>query len=564
MKLTRILCALLAMLMLLTCMSCDKQPPNEEDPPVQEGDDNKEPEQQNKNVLSIIKDGVSEYALIRSDNAKSAVRTVFSSLNEAILAQTGTKLKIDTDWAEKSDKEILIGNTNREESAKALQDLEDMQILEELVGDGFMIRVKKGKVIIVGTNDEATVRGVEYFIENYLKATRGQWDLAQSLEFVISLQELLLREDAAGSPLKKQYSDYVSTYTETQLLSFDELEAEGIETYEKLELDEDFQIEGSGAWRFTMMRDDKELTRLMWSNGSAFSFSAADTHKTTLKLWLFIDDVDKVSCDHDDVYGKRQEGQATFFFRVMDNKGRIHCWNHTLTGDGWHEIELSFNIHNGVDGQFNYENITSFGVMVAADQGTVIEFDDLHAVHYESDHVPEAAPEGGRLITDGEYDAFDGAMIQEWYGASYDLEDKKFGKSSLRAQGDSSVNDFRVIVSDLSIPVSYRNDTLVFWMKVEDLAAVDSLFIELNQVQDSHEYEKSFTKAELQSYGLSTNNGEWSEIAIPLSAFGKHLNVEKFGDTEDITLYAFRFVVGAHGNKTYDVNLDRVYLTSER
>ncbi|MBR5616166.1 MAG: hypothetical protein IKW66_05035, partial [Clostridia bacterium] len=34
--------------------------------------------------------------------------------------------------------------------------------------------------------------------------------------------------------------------------------------------------------------------------------------------------------------------------------------------------------------------------------------------------------------------------------------------------------------------------------------------------------------------------------------------------TEDITLYAFRFVVGAHGSKTYDVNLDRVYLTSER
>ena len=169
MKLTRILCALLAMLMLLSCMSCDKQPPNEEDPPVQEGDDNKEPEQQNKNVLSIIKDGVSEYALIRSENAKSGVRTVFSSLNEAILAQTGTKLKIDTDWAEKSDKEILIGNTNREESAKALQDLQDMLILEELVGDGFMIRVKKGKVIIVGTNDEATVRGVEYFIENYLK-----------------------------------------------------------------------------------------------------------------------------------------------------------------------------------------------------------------------------------------------------------------------------------------------------------------------------------------------------------------------------------------------------------
>ena len=155
MKLTKILCALLALLMLLACVSCDNPPPSVKDPSDEQGttpgEQGTTPGEQNKNVLSIIKNGVSDYVMIRSDNAKPDVRAAFSKLGEEVLAKTGVRLKLDTDWAEKGSKEILIGNTNREESAKALQDLEDMQILEELVGDGFMIRVKGEKLIIVGT-----------------------------------------------------------------------------------------------------------------------------------------------------------------------------------------------------------------------------------------------------------------------------------------------------------------------------------------------------------------------------------------------------------------------------
>ena len=130
MKLTKILCALLALLMLLACVSCDNPPPSVKDPSDEQGST---PGEQNKNVLSIVKDGASDYVLIRSDNAKPEVRAAFSKLGEEIQAKTGVRLKLDTDWAEKGSKEILIGKTNREESVKALQDLEDMQILEELV-----------------------------------------------------------------------------------------------------------------------------------------------------------------------------------------------------------------------------------------------------------------------------------------------------------------------------------------------------------------------------------------------------------------------------------------------
>ena len=150
-------------------------------------------------------------------------------------------------------------------------------------------------------------------------------------------------------------------------------------------------------------------------------------------------------------------------------------------------------------------------------------------------------------------------MIQEWYGCSYDLENKKFGNSSLRNQGDSSVNDFRTIVSDLNIPVDYDNDTLVFWLKVEKLSVIRSFFIELNQIQDNHEYEKSFTVADLQQYGLTKTDNEWCEIRIPVSVFEQNL-LE--GYDENLTLYAFRFVTYSVGEKEYVINLDHVYLTA--
>lgn len=556
MKLKQWLCLGLALLMLLVT-GCEKTPPA-----VEPG--NSENPSDDKNALVLVENGASDYCLVRGDNAKQPVKDAFSSIYEAVLGAVNVKLTITTDWAEAGDKEILVGNTNRPATEEALDDLEYLQIMEELIGDGFIIRVDGSSLVIVGTTDEATVYGVQYFLSKIIKMDNGRVTVPTDLEEIVSLRDMLLGQDVVGSPLKKQYSDYVDTYTEDALLSFDEEDIEGAKLSEKYEIDDEYQMEGDGALRFTIQKSDKSLVTLMWRTGDMFHFEAKDMRTATLKLWLFVDDADKVVCDHDDVYGQRQNGQATFYFRAFDDKGRIHCWNHTLTGDGWHEVELTFNIHNGVDEGFDYQNITGFGMLVAAEKGTIIEVDDLRGVQYTTDYEPEDLPAAGdRWITDGEYNALDGAVIQEWYGCSYDLEDKKFGNSSLRCEGDTSVTDFRTIISGLDVELNYPEDVLVFWMKVDKLNTINSLLIELNQVQDNHEYEKSFTKAELQSYGLSTKDGEWCQIVIPLSVFGKHLNAGKYGDSENITMHAFRFVVSGISGKTYVVHLDRAYLTTK-
>ena len=514
-------------------------------------------------MLTLVSGGQSAYQIVRSDSARQEVKDAFLALRDAVALHTGKSMTIDTDWADEISTEILIGNTKREASGKVAQKLKDLQELGDLVGQSFAVCVRGEQLLIVGTDDEATAYGVQYFIETYVaKAKGGTVAVPRDLEVTMTVADLLLQKKVTGSALKYQYSDFVDSYTETTLMTFDTLDIPGVTLYEKYELDEYYAREGDAALRFTMVSKDRELTALMWPNGqSAFDFSAVDTRKTTMKLWVYVNDTDSVSCDHDSDKNKIKD-QATFFFRAADNKGRIFCWNHTITGDGWHEIELTFNINNGCDAAFDFAHIASFGVMVSADKGTIIELDDLRLVTYESDHVPEELPEGDRLITDGEYDAFDGAMIQEWYGCSYDLEEKKFGNSSLRNEGDSSVNDFRTIISNLNIPMDYQNDTLVFWIKVKQLNVISSFFIELNQVQDNHEYERSFTVAELQEYGLTKVNDEWCEVRIPLRDFSKKLSPDKYGDDENITLYAFRFVTYSVGNKEYAINLDHVYLTS--
>lgn len=520
---------------------------------------------QSKDMLTLVADAESAYQIIRSDSAKQTVKDAFLLLRDSIAQKTTVSLTLDTDWADEISTEILIGNTKREASGKILRTLKDLQELGDLVGQSFAICVRGEALLIVGTDDEATAYGVKYFIQNYVdKAQNGVISVPRELEIMMTVADMLLAEDVRGSALKGQYSDYVDSYTEKSLLNFDSLEISGMNLYEHYELDEYHAKEGDAALRFTVTKTDKSLATLMWHRGEdSFQFSAADRNKTTMKLWLFVDDTDKVACDHDEVYGQRQQGQATFYFRVFDKQGRVFSWNHTLTRDGWHEIELTFNVHNGADADFDFEHIVGFGLLVTADEGTIIELDDLRSVHYESDYTPEPAPDGGRWITDGEYDAFDGAVVQEWYGCSYDLTDKKFGNSSLRCEGNNSVTDFRTIISGLDMPLSYENDVLVFWMKVEDLATIDSLFIEFNQEQDTHEYEQSFKKAKLKEYGLSNTAGEWCKITIPLSDFEMNLDAEKYGDSQDIRMFAFRLVVGAHPNKTYVVHFDRVYLTTK-
>ena len=316
--------------------------------------------------------------------------------------------------------------------------------------------------------------------------------------------------------------------------------------------------EGWGALKWVATESYGELRQVLAPQVDAFRASVENPNTTTLKLWLFVNNTDLIACDHDAGYGV-QKNQATFFFRVFDSAGRVHCWNHTLTNNGWHEIELSFNIHNGVSDGFDYANIKSFWFGFSTYGDVTVMIDDMRGVTYNTDYTPEAieGEKNPRLISDCESNALDGAIIQEWYGASYDLEDKVQGNSSLRNCGDASVNDFRTIVANLNIKMDPKTDVLVFSFKVADPKVLTSVFIELNQVQDKHEISATFPLDALKQYGYTGEANTWCEIRIPLSVFAVQLG-ENMGNT--ITLKNFRFVGKAAGKGTFDYHIDHIYL----
>ncbi len=117
-------------------------------------------------VLELIRDGASEYKIIRGEYCGGNSKTAAVNLNKALTELTGVELQLETDWTKPgetpviSEKEILIGSVEREE-CKA--------ILAELKEDEYAIRVVGEKLVIACASDLGTLKAVNYFINTYVK-----------------------------------------------------------------------------------------------------------------------------------------------------------------------------------------------------------------------------------------------------------------------------------------------------------------------------------------------------------------------------------------------------------
>jgi len=105
-----------------------------------------------------------DYVIIRPDNDSQVLISSIQKVSSAFNEKCGYNLTLTTDWLKPgttaSEKEILLGLTNREESIEAAEDLKP---------NDFIIKVSGQKIIIVGGSDEATEKATDYFCENYIK-----------------------------------------------------------------------------------------------------------------------------------------------------------------------------------------------------------------------------------------------------------------------------------------------------------------------------------------------------------------------------------------------------------
>lgn len=153
MKQKKLICILLAVWMLLaTCLlfaSCTK-----EDGEVK--------------LKGSAQVDLADYSVVYAEtpHKTATYKAAIQELTQGVAAIGGTRLAPVVDArATEQEKEILIGTTVRKESAKAL---------ERIKGDGYIIEVSNGKIVIVGTTPVYTLKAVKYFIEKYLSnATAG-------------------------------------------------------------------------------------------------------------------------------------------------------------------------------------------------------------------------------------------------------------------------------------------------------------------------------------------------------------------------------------------------------
>lgn len=156
MKKIRLLPALSALLITLSFISCGGG-----ESQITTTDGTKKEEDPASEFLNL-----SECAVIYGASDPSASASSAKKIKAQMLSKTEIWTTCSDDRSDPVEYEILVGNTNRPESAEASQQLSGS-------GHTFAIMRMGGKIAIVGSDEDAIIRGCQYFTNNLLPSDGG-------------------------------------------------------------------------------------------------------------------------------------------------------------------------------------------------------------------------------------------------------------------------------------------------------------------------------------------------------------------------------------------------------
>jgi len=163
----KILAVLLALAILVpTLAACGKETPDETKPGTPDTGTETPAETdagtpaEISDTVELVKDGVSEYVIVRGENATEDEIKASTELQSYLKQISGAELPIVTDATPAAAKEIVIGLTNRETEGQF-----DRAELEE---DGFIIKTEAGKLWLVGGTYKGPLYAVYELLEAYL------------------------------------------------------------------------------------------------------------------------------------------------------------------------------------------------------------------------------------------------------------------------------------------------------------------------------------------------------------------------------------------------------------
>lgn len=234
MKTKKLLCVLLVVLMLpVWVISCSKG-----------GNDTQNDAEKFHSAdgrIALVLDGAPVYKIIRPDGSGEKIVKAASSILAAIREKCGVDLEIGDDWIAKGEspdssaKEILIGATNRPETAEVKEKLSDFNFGIEVVGN---------KIVITAKNEYDVERAVAYFIENYINnipALEGKFTLDGGMSYTSS-GEMITITTVGNDNYMVTYPQSEKDYCVWTYTAGDNIESFANNVYTKLGNDKKFAL----------------------------------------------------------------------------------------------------------------------------------------------------------------------------------------------------------------------------------------------------------------------------------------------------------------------------------
>ncbi len=128
------------------------------------GDDKKKDDDGKEKVDLTGYVDISEYKIVRSYSASVEMMKKAGYLKSYIKNAMGVEIPVCDDQEKETEHEILFGNTNRKESAAALEKLS-----QKTSKEAFVIDVVGSKIVINGFSEDDIVLGAKIFVNTYTK-----------------------------------------------------------------------------------------------------------------------------------------------------------------------------------------------------------------------------------------------------------------------------------------------------------------------------------------------------------------------------------------------------------
>lgn len=143
-----------------------------------------------KDMTVLVENGVASYKLVRPEKSTQNIVDLSMNLRKTITESCDCEMELVTDWVRKAEdidataKEILLGNTNRPESA---------EVIATLKPNSWAVVNKGNKIVICSNNDALLSLAVDWFIENCINKS----------EKTVKVEEKLIKTEGfdGGIPL---------------------------------------------------------------------------------------------------------------------------------------------------------------------------------------------------------------------------------------------------------------------------------------------------------------------------------------------------------------------------